>query len=181
MLEVLISLGANVNYRGASDSLDLHLSSIKNSTALHWAVSGIFSIRGSLFLFIHAKVRNENKEAIAMLLAAGADPNLKWDSDFCDLGNCNSIYCFLSQGHLGAEDGRALDPSRVGKLPDLSGLPDPRIHVRHSSRWKRPMSNEKILYYNICYCLCTGLINERWINICMVAAKIVTPGIKHKI
>jgi len=59
MLEVLISLGANVNYRGASDSLDLHLSSIKNSTALHWAV------------------RNENKEAIAMLLAAGADPNLK--------------------------------------------------------------------------------------------------------
>jgi len=77
MLEVLISLGANVNYRGASDSLDLHLSSIKNSTALHWAVSGIFSIRGSLFLFIHAKVRNENKEAIAMLLAAGADPNLK--------------------------------------------------------------------------------------------------------
>ena len=37
MLEVLIALGANVNYQGASSSLDK--GGIRNSTALHWAVS----------------------------------------------------------------------------------------------------------------------------------------------
>ena len=36
MLEILIAHGANVNYQGASGSLDDR--KIRNSTALHWAV-----------------------------------------------------------------------------------------------------------------------------------------------
>ena len=36
MLEVLIRFGADVNYQGATESLDRR--GIKNSTALHWAV-----------------------------------------------------------------------------------------------------------------------------------------------
>jgi len=63
MLEVLITLGANVNYQGATmdyspNRLDYGLR-IRNSTALHWAM------------------RNKNKEAITLLLGAGANPNLR--------------------------------------------------------------------------------------------------------
>jgi len=62
MLEVLITFGANVNYQGASESLGNR--GIRNSTALHWAV------------------RNRNKEAIRMLLEAGANPSLRDSGEF---------------------------------------------------------------------------------------------------
>jgi len=62
MLEVLITFGANVNYQGASESLGDR--GIRNSTALHWAV------------------RNRNKEAIRMLLEAGANPSLRDSGEF---------------------------------------------------------------------------------------------------
>jgi len=62
MLEVLIRFGADVNYQGATESLDRR--GIKNSTALHWAV------------------RNKNKEAIEMLIAAGANPSLRDSGEY---------------------------------------------------------------------------------------------------
>ena len=97
MLEVLITFGANVNYQGASESLGNR--GIRNSTALHWAVRYPFisvwsthcpkeerfkfriaflNRANDFFLtsFI-AQVINRNKEAIRMLLEAGANSSLR--------------------------------------------------------------------------------------------------------